>query len=111
MPTTWLSRRPAPPPPSRSPPESPRAAARSLVGIPAEHAPLDAGDLVLRGVDLLGIQHGLDHYARTAGLFGAGVLDAAPLVAARFGPDAAADAFALLGAGRKGPPKILLDFR
>jgi 2-desacetyl-2-hydroxyethyl bacteriochlorophyllide A dehydrogenase len=69
------------------------------------------GDLVLRGIDVFGIRHGLDYYDRTIQLFEAGVLKAEPLVAAVLPPEDAHRAFALLERGRSGPPKVLLGFK
>jgi 2-desacetyl-2-hydroxyethyl bacteriochlorophyllide A dehydrogenase len=68
------------------------------------------GELVLRGVDLFGIRHGLDYYDRTIQLFVDGVLDARPLVAEVLAPKEAGRAFELLEHGRSGPPKVLLRF-
>jgi 2-desacetyl-2-hydroxyethyl bacteriochlorophyllide A dehydrogenase len=68
------------------------------------------GDLVLRGVDVFGIRHGLDYYDRTIQLFVDGVLDAKPLVADVLPPQQARQAFELLERGRSGPPKVLLRF-
>ena len=68
------------------------------------------GELVLRGVDLLGIRHGLDYYDRTIQLFVDGILDAKPLVAGVLPPGQAAQAFEMLERGRSGPPKVLLRF-
>jgi threonine dehydrogenase-like Zn-dependent dehydrogenase len=66
------------------------------------------GELVLRGVDIFGIRHGLDYYDRTIQLFVDGVLDAKPLVADVLPPERAAHGFELLEHGRSGPPKVLL---
>jgi threonine dehydrogenase-like Zn-dependent dehydrogenase len=68
------------------------------------------GELVLRGIDVFGIRHGLDYYDRTIQLFVDGVLDAKPLVADVLPPERAAHAFELLERGRSGPPKVLLRF-
>lgn len=68
------------------------------------------GELVLRGVDVFGIRHGLNYYDRTIQLFVDGVLDAKPLVAEVLPPQRAAQAFELLERGRSGPPKVLLRF-
>ncbi|WP_395827080.1 zinc-binding dehydrogenase [Archangium violaceum] len=68
------------------------------------------GELVLRGIDLLGIRHGLDYYDRTIQLFVDGVLDAKPLIAGVLPPEQAERAFEMLEHGRSGPPKVLLNF-
>ncbi|GGN44908.1 2-desacetyl-2-hydroxyethyl bacteriochlorophyllide A dehydrogenase [Actinoplanes campanulatus] len=68
-----------------------------------------AGSVALRGVSVLGIQHGLDHYDRTIELFATGALTADPLIGATFPAGAAAEAFAFMESARSGPPKVLLD--
>ncbi|UQA56803.1 zinc-dependent alcohol dehydrogenase [Polyangium aurulentum] len=68
------------------------------------------GHLVLHGIDVFGIRHGLDYYDRTVQLFEDGVLAAEPLVAAVLPPEDADHAFAILERGRSGPPKVLLCF-
>ncbi|MER5636759.1 alcohol dehydrogenase catalytic domain-containing protein [Kitasatospora sp. NPDC002227] len=68
------------------------------------------GELALRGLEVIGVRHGLDHYDRTLRLFREGVLDADPLVAEVLPLTEGPRAFELLGGGRSGPPKILLDF-
>jgi threonine dehydrogenase-like Zn-dependent dehydrogenase len=73
-------------------------------------AGLVPGDLVLRGIDVFGIRHGLDYYDRTLQLFADGVLEAEPLCAAVLRPEEAGRAFELLEHGRSGPPKVLLGF-
>ena len=39
-----------------------------LVGVPVQGAELDAGELVLAGIETLGIRHGVDHYTRATAL-------------------------------------------
>jgi 2-desacetyl-2-hydroxyethyl bacteriochlorophyllide A dehydrogenase len=83
----------------------------AVIGVANEAvAGLVPGELVLRGIDVFGIRHGLDYYDRTIQLFVDGVLDARPLVAAVLPPERAAQAFELLEHGRSGPPKVLLRF-
>jgi 2-desacetyl-2-hydroxyethyl bacteriochlorophyllide A dehydrogenase len=83
----------------------------AVIGVANEAvAGLVPGELVLRGVDVFGIRHGLDYYDRTIQLFADGVLDARPLVAAVLPPEQAGRAFELLERGRSGPPKVLLRF-
>jgi threonine dehydrogenase-like Zn-dependent dehydrogenase len=83
----------------------------AVIGV-ANHAVsgLVPGELVLRGIDVFGVRHGLDYYDRTIRLFAEGVLDARPLVAAVLPPEEAGRAFELLEHGRAGPPKVLLRF-
>ncbi|MFD0272949.1 zinc-binding dehydrogenase [Kitasatospora sp. NPDC127111] len=85
-----------------------RLALIGVAGAPAEG--FVPGELTLRGLEVIGVRHGLDHYDRTLRLFRDGVLAAEPLIAAVLPPAAGPEAFRLLAAGRSGPPKILLDF-
>jgi threonine dehydrogenase-like Zn-dependent dehydrogenase len=85
----------------------------ALVGVAREPVSFVPGELSLKGVDVLGIQHGIAHYDRTVGLFEEGILDAGPLIAETFPAQSAESvdaAFALLEKGRNGPPKVLLTF-
>ena len=83
----------------------------AVIGVANEAvAGMVPGDLVLRGIDVFGIRHGLDYYDRTIQLFVAGVLKAEPLIAAVLRPEEAGRAFDLLERGRSGPPKVLLRF-
>ncbi|MFG2824033.1 zinc-binding dehydrogenase [Kitasatospora sp. NPDC048365] len=84
-----------------------RLAVVGVAGEPAEG--FVPGELALRGLDVYGIRHGLDHYDRTLRLFRDGVLDAEPLIAAVLAPGP--EALDRLAHGRTGPPKLLLDFR
>lgn len=82
----------------------------AVVGVAAQ--PSDAvvaGDIALRGISILGIRHGLDHYERTIRLLTEGVLGGEQLLAGIFPPAQAPQAFALLEHGRSGPPKVVLD--
>jgi 2-desacetyl-2-hydroxyethyl bacteriochlorophyllide A dehydrogenase len=84
----------------------------AVVGVANEPAGgVVPGELVLRGIDLFGIRHGLDHYDRTIQLLEDGVLDPEPLVAAVLRPEEGPRAFELLEHGRSGPPKVLLGFQ
>ena len=84
----------------------------AVVGVASEPvAGMVPGELVLRGIDLYGIRHGLDYYDRTIQLLEDGVLDPGPLVAGVFAPEEGPRAFELLEHGRSGPPKVLLGFR
>ncbi|WP_243082395.1 alcohol dehydrogenase catalytic domain-containing protein [Streptomyces sp. 891-h] len=85
----------------------------ALVGVAREPVSFVPGELSLKGVDILGIQHGISHYDRTVALFEQGILDAGPLVADVLAAESAESvraAFALLEQGRSGPPKVLLTF-
>lgn len=83
----------------------------AVIGVANEAiAGLVPGDLVLRGIDVFGVRHGLDYYDRTIQLFAGGVLKAEPLCAAVLSPEEAGRAFELLERGRSGPPKVLLRF-
>jgi len=65
--------------------------------------------LVLRGISVHGIQHGLDHYDPVVRLFAEGVLDGGELVADVLPATDVARAFKVLEHGRTGRPKIVLD--
>ncbi len=85
----------------------------ALVGVAREPVSFVPGELSLKGVDVLGIQHGIAHYDRTVELFERGVLEAEPLVAEvlpALSGESVSAAFALLEQGRSGPPKVLLAF-
>ncbi|GAA1395177.1 alcohol dehydrogenase catalytic domain-containing protein [Kitasatospora putterlickiae] len=83
----------------------------AVIGVAGGPCPgFDPGQLALRGLELIGIRHGLDHYDRTLRLFRDGVLTAEPLIAAVLPPSAGPEAFRMLAGGRSGPPKVLLDF-
>jgi threonine dehydrogenase-like Zn-dependent dehydrogenase len=69
---------------------------------------LDANRLVLDGLTVRGIRHGLDHYPEALALFERGVLRAAPLVAAVLPLSRSAEAFARFEHGPRRAPKILL---
>jgi 2-desacetyl-2-hydroxyethyl bacteriochlorophyllide A dehydrogenase len=68
------------------------------------------GDLVLRGIDVLAIQHGLDNYQRVIELMTAGLLDPEPLIADSYAAERAPEAFGILTSARSGAPKIMLSF-
>lgn len=83
----------------------------AAIGVAAE--PVDgwnAQRLVLDGLTVLGVRHGLDHYGEAVELFRQGVLDAGPLVHSVLPLHRAAEAFALLEKPRRAP-KVLLDVR
>ena len=83
----------------------------AAIGVAAE--PVDGWDaqrLVLDGLAVLGVRHGLDHYGEAVELFRRGVLDARPLVHSVLPLHRAAEAFALLEKPRRAP-KVLLDVR
>lgn len=82
----------------------------AMVGVAQEPVSLVPGAISLRGLDILGVQHGIGHYDRTVALFQQGVFDAGPLVGVTLPAESVGEAFALLERGRSGPPKILLDF-
>lgn len=83
----------------------------AVIGVAGRPCPdFDPGQLALRGLEVTGVRHGLDHYDRTLRLFRDGVLAAEPLIAAVLPPAAGPEAFRMLAEGRSGPPKILLDF-
>lgn len=85
-----------------------RLAVIGVAGAPAEG--FVPGELALRGLEVIGVRHGLDYYERTLHLFQDGVLDAEPLIAAVLPSHRGPEAFELLRGGRSGPPKILIDF-
>jgi 2-desacetyl-2-hydroxyethyl bacteriochlorophyllide A dehydrogenase len=82
----------------------------AAIGVASERVEIRPGDLVLRGLSILGIMHGLDHYQHALDLFGRVVLDDASLIGAVHPAEAVPAAFATLAGGRSGPPKVLLDF-
>ncbi|MEJ2858348.1 MULTISPECIES: zinc-dependent alcohol dehydrogenase [unclassified Saccharothrix] len=81
----------------------------ALVGVSNEpEEGLVPGDLALRGITVLGVQHGIDHYAETVRMFADGTLDGARLVAAVVPARTPERAFELLEHGRSGPPKVII---
>ncbi|MFF2952392.1 zinc-binding dehydrogenase [Kitasatospora sp. NPDC057965] len=83
----------------------------AVIGVAGRPCPDFApGRLALRGLAVIGVRHGLDHYDRTLRLLSDGVLTAEPLIAAVLPPSAGPEAFRMLAGGRSGPPKVLLDF-
>ena len=81
----------------------------ALVGVAYEQVAVTPGDLALRGLSVLGVQHGIDHYPDVIQLFAGGVLDGARMLAAPVPVERAAHAFALLAADRGARPKITLE--
>ena len=81
----------------------------ALVGVAYEPVSVVPGDLALRGLSVLGVQHGIDHYPDVIRLFADGVLDGAGLLAHPVPVERAAHAFELLAADRGARPKIVLD--
>lgn len=81
----------------------------AAIGVPM--TPVDGvnvSQLVLDGLSLYGIRHGLDHYGLAVELFDRGVLDAAPLIDQIVPLEAAAEAFWRLEQGSRPAPKIML---
>lgn len=79
------------------------------IGVPATKVPeLDAADLVLRGITVVGVRHGLDYYERALGLFADGVLSADGMVTEPYPLGRVADAFAELADGGRSFPKVSL---
>ena len=81
----------------------------ALVGVAYEQVAVTPGDLALRGLSVLGVQHGIDHYPDVIRLFAGGVLDGARMLARPVPVERAAHAFALLAADRGARPKITLE--
>lgn len=82
----------------------------AVVGVtPGPMPAFDPAQLVLRGIDLLGIRHGLDYYQRTIDLLAAGELRTEPLIGAVFPVARIAEAYEHLAGGRGGAPKILVS--
>ncbi|MBM0276137.1 zinc-dependent alcohol dehydrogenase [Micromonospora tarensis] len=81
----------------------------ALVGVAYEQVAVTPGELALRGLSVLGIQHGIDHYPDVIGLFEHGALDGPGLLAAAVPLDRAVDAFEMLAADRGGRPKVVLE--
>jgi threonine dehydrogenase-like Zn-dependent dehydrogenase len=80
------------------------------IGVPA--APVDrvdAADLVLRGISVHGIRHGLDHYERALALFAGGVLTEAGMITDPFPLADVARAFAELENADRRCPKVALS--
>ena len=79
------------------------------IGVPGDTVPaLDAADLVLRGITVFGVRHGLDYYERALALFADGVLTADGMVTDPYPLDRVADAFAELADGDRAFPKVAL---
>ncbi|GIJ27887.1 hypothetical protein Vqi01_30490 [Micromonospora qiuiae] len=79
------------------------------IGVPA--APVDrvdAADLVLRGISVHGIRHGLDHYERALALFAGGVLTEAGMITDPFPLADVARAFTELENADRKYPKVAL---
>ncbi|MET8090840.1 alcohol dehydrogenase catalytic domain-containing protein [Micromonospora sp. NPDC005220] len=81
----------------------------ALVGVAYEQVAVTPGDLALRGLSVLGVQHGIDHYPDVIRLFDHGVLDGAGLLTSPVPLGRVADAFAMLAADRGARPKVVLD--
>lgn len=82
----------------------------AVVGVANEPAgEVVPGDIALRGISVIGIQHGIDHYEQAIELFSAGVFDGECLVAGVLPARDVQDAFQLLEDGRSGPPKVILE--
>lgn len=82
----------------------------AAIGVPSNPLPsVDAAELVLRGVTMVGVRHGLDYYERTLRLFAEGVLTAKGMIAGVFPLERADEAFDLLENGRRAAPKVALS--
>ncbi|WP_237773378.1 MULTISPECIES: zinc-dependent alcohol dehydrogenase [Streptomyces] len=82
----------------------------AAVGVPNATLPsVDAAEMVLRGVTMVGVRHGLDYYERALRLFEEGVLSAKGMIADVFPLAAADEAFDLLENGRRAAPKVALS--
>jgi threonine dehydrogenase-like Zn-dependent dehydrogenase len=83
----------------------------AVIGVAGEPVNgLVPGDITLRGIDIIGIRHGLDYYDRTIKLMVDHVLDPELLIADVLSPHDAQQAFERLEHGRSGRPKLLLRF-
>jgi 2-desacetyl-2-hydroxyethyl bacteriochlorophyllide A dehydrogenase len=83
----------------------------AVIGVANE--PVDGirpGEIAIRGIRVIGVMHGLDHYEHALGLFESGILDPAPLIAQVLRPEQTPAAFAALEGSRRGAPKLLLSF-
>ncbi|MEU6991764.1 alcohol dehydrogenase catalytic domain-containing protein [Streptomyces sp. NPDC046465] len=82
----------------------------AAVGVPSDPLPaVDASELVLRGVTMTGVRHGLDYYERALRLFSEGVLSAKGMIADVFELADVDKAFELLERGRRAAPKVALS--
>ncbi|GAA3083825.1 alcohol dehydrogenase catalytic domain-containing protein [Streptomyces roseofulvus] len=82
----------------------------AAVGVASEAVDgVDLGDLVLRGITVHGIRHGLDQYDRVLKLFGDGALTADGMIAGVLRLDQADEAFRLLQDSGRTAPKVALD--
>ena len=82
----------------------------AAVGVPSDPLPaVDASELVLRGVTMTGVRHGLDYYERALRLFAEGVLSAKGMIADVFELADVDQAFELLERGRRAAPKVALS--
>lgn len=83
----------------------------ALIGVAGD--PLNGlipGDITLRGLDIIGIRHGLDYYDHTIHLISKGILNPELLIADILTPPDAQHGFEQLEHGRTGQPKLLLRF-
>ncbi|MFC0865914.1 zinc-binding dehydrogenase [Sphaerimonospora cavernae] len=84
----------------------------AAIGVPTRDADgVPLSDLVLRGITVHGIRHGLDLYDRVLDLFRHGVLTADGMVARSFPMEDVSAAFDLLLASDRTAPKVALDLR
>ncbi|MEU3754219.1 alcohol dehydrogenase catalytic domain-containing protein [Streptomyces olivoreticuli] len=82
----------------------------AAVGVATEAVDgIELGDLVLRGITVRGIRHGLDQYDRVLKLFGDGALTADGMIADVLRLDQVDDAFQLLQDPGRTAPKVALD--
>ncbi|GAA2677438.1 MULTISPECIES: alcohol dehydrogenase catalytic domain-containing protein [Actinosynnema] len=81
----------------------------AAIGVPSTSVgPLDACDLVLRGISVHGVRHGLDHYDRALALYASGALSARGMTNPPLPLDRVADAFADLARASRPAPKVVL---
>ncbi|MFJ5938487.1 zinc-binding dehydrogenase [Streptomyces sp. NPDC093071] len=82
----------------------------AAVGVATEAVDgVDLGDLVLRGITVHGIRHGLDQYDRVLKLFGDGALTPDGMIAGVLRLDQVDEAFRLLQDSGRTAPKVALD--
>lgn len=82
----------------------------SAIGVPDRVVDgIDAARLVLDGLQVRGVRHGLDHYWEALQLFKSGVFDAGSLIDIVFPIDRAADAFNRMVRTNRRAPKVMLE--
>ena len=80
-----------------------------LIGFPPAQTCLDASELALRGQYLVGVRHGIDHYAAAAQFVREHRDKLGALIDSSYSLDDAQAAFERLEAGERERPKVMLS--